>query len=252
MNNATPTLPYEWIRLGAPTLRTDQGEARSGFQREFVRLIRESPQVRGRVLDIGCGGALPPALAGLDGQWGTLDGVDPDPDIVHHPRLQQRWHACFEHAPIPANAYDLAYAYNVLEHIGTPAPFFRRIHEVLKPGGVFWALTPNALHPFALLSRSIEVIGLKGFARRRLGTDQSTGAMMVNDYPAYYRCNHPRAVARAVKGIGFRQATFYFHPCVQWDTYFPRPLRWIPRSYDFLIGTRVPPVMQIFMVRLEK
>jgi SAM-dependent methyltransferase len=250
MSNAS--ISNEWIRLGASGAWNDRNVARSGFQREFVRLVGESAQIGGQVLDIGCGSALPKALSGLQGRFGILDGVDPDPGMVRHPLLRRGWNSCFESAEIPEASYDLAYAYNVLEHLADPRPFFRKLHQVLKPGGVCWALTPNAAHPFAVLSRLIEVIGLKGFTRRRLGVDQSSGEMMVNDYPAYYRCNSPGALSRVVSDLGFSHVTFYFHRCVQWDSYFPRFLRWLPWSYDFLVGTRIPRLMQIFIVRLEK
>ena len=46
--------------------------------------------------------------------------------------------------------------------------------------------------------------------------------------------------------------TFLFHPCVQWDNYFPAWLRWAPRGYDFMFGSRFTPLMQVFMLRLEK
>ena len=76
--------------------------------------------------------------------------------------------------------------------------------------------------------------------------------MAVNDYPAYYRCNSPSAIARAIRELKFQRVTYYYVPCLQWDTYFPRALRWAPRVYDFLLGTRLNRLMQIFIVRLEK
>jgi len=249
MNN-TQTFP-EWVRLGTTAGWNELVVDRSGFQREFVRLVSECPQLGGRVLDIGCGSRLPDPLVDLVRRIGSLDGVDPDPGVTHHPFLENRWQGCFETSAVPSSTYDMAYAYNVVEHLSEPGPFFAKVHQVLKPGGTFWALTPNQHHPFALLSRSIELIGLKGFARRKMGSNES-GEMCVNDYPAYYHCNSPSAVQRAIRGLGFSRATFYFHPCLQWDTYFPPFLRWFPRSYDFLAGTRVVSLMQIFMMRLDK
>lgn len=238
-------------RLGAeidwPGLLAD----RSSFQRAFAELLIASPQLAGRVLDIGCARDLPKPLRRIAGRFGSLDGVDPDPSILNHPLLERRWHGFFEQAGIPEAEYDLAYAYNVLEHIANPQPFFAKVASVLRPGGVFWGLTPNARHPFAMLSRSIEVSGLKGFVRRQIGVDES-GAMRVNDYPAYYRCNAPAAIRRAIRGVGFRKVSFYYHPCVQWDTYFPRLLKWAPRCYDFCLGSRWAPGMQILIVKLEK
>jgi SAM-dependent methyltransferase len=241
----------EWSRLGSEFAWHQLLEDRSSFQRAFVRLLLESPQLSGKVLDIGCSGNLPEALRGLENRFGSLDGVDPNPAVARHPLLQRHWHGMFECADTPPDNYDLAYSYNVLEHIAEPRPFFEKVFSVLKPGGVFWGLTPNSQHPFAVLSRSIEVAGLKGLFRRQIGHDES-GNMRVNDYPAYYRCNSPSSVRRAIRGIGFSQASFYFHPCVQWDTYFPRVLRWAPRFYDFCLGTRWAPGMQILIMKLEK
>lgn len=224
---------------------------RCRFERAFAQLLLDAPQLKGRVLDIGCGGDLPDAFKSLRGKFGELDGVDPDPAIVDHPLLARRWNGPLESSGLPAASYNLAYAYNVLEHVADPAPFLAAVCRVLKPGGVFYALTPNSVHPFAALSRSVEVIGLKGYARGKLGLAEN-GRMRVNDYPTYYRCNSPGSVRRAILGTGFKQAAFFFHPCVQWDQYFPSWLRWAPRAYDFALGSRVTPLMLVFMVRLEK
>ena len=240
-----------WIRLDAAAGWTDLFTDRCRFERAFAELLLEAPQLQGRVLDIGCGGDLPGALKSLRGRFGTLDGIDPDPAVAGHPLLQERWNGTLESMAVPAASYDLAYAYNVLEHIAEPSPFLQKVSQVLKPGGAFYALTPNSVHPFAVLSRLIELVGLKSYARSKLGIAE-TGKMRVNDYPAYYRCNSPRAMRRAIRGSGFRHATFYFHPCVQWDNYFPSCLRWAPRAYDFMLGSRFTPLMLVFMVRLEK
>lgn len=224
---------------------------RSGFQREFVRLLTESPEIRGRVLDIGCGGGIPRALSELTSFLHHLDGVDPDPCIHRHANLTERWQAPFEDSQVPGDSYDLAYAYNVLEHVAEPCAFFRKVHSCLKPNGVFLGLTPNGCHPFAILSRGIELAGLKRFARTRVGRDDS-GAWKVNDYPAYYRCNSPASIRRAVRGLGFRRVDFYYYPCLQWDMYFPQLLRWLPRTYDRVIGTNLAAYMQIFVVRLQR
>ena len=235
-------VPVSW-----PVLDAD----RSGFQDYFAQLLLESPGLKGRVLDIGCGQNLPTALRGLVGQYGTMDGIDPDPVIATHPLLSHRWNSPFEVSAVPEGNYDLAYAYNVLEHIADPRAFFSKVSRVLNDSGVFWALTPNGHHPFPVLSRSIERLGLKGVARRRIGRDES-GAMRVNDYPAYYRCNTSQAVLSSIHGLGFRSATFFHYPCVQWDTYFPTWLRWTPRAWDLALGTRFTNLMQILIIRLDK
>jgi SAM-dependent methyltransferase len=235
-------VPVSW-----PVLDAD----RNRFQKYFQQLLLETPGLKRRVLDIGCGGNLPTALQGLAGQYGTIDGIDPDPAVAKHPLLSRRWNSPFEVTAVPKGDYDLAYAYNVLEHIADPKAFFSKVHGVLKNNGVFWGLTPNGCHPFPVLSRSIELLGLKSAARRRIGQDES-GTMRVNDYPAYYRCNTPRAVLAAIDGLGFHSATFFHYPCVQWDTYFPSWLRWSPRAWDLVFATRFTRLMQILIIKLDK
>jgi SAM-dependent methyltransferase len=235
-------VPVSW-----PALNAD----RNGFQNYFQQLLLESPGLKGRVLDIGCGGNLPTALQGLSGHCGTIDGIDPDPAIATHPLLSRRWNSPIESSELPKGYYDLAYAYNVLEHIAEPKAFFSTVYSVLKDNGVFWALTPNGCHPFPILSRSIELLGLKSAARRRIGQDES-GAMRVNDYPAYYRSNTSRAVLAAINGLGFQSATFFHYPCVQWDTYFPSKLRCLPRVWDLAFATRFTNLMQILIIKLDK
>jgi len=249
MNQAI-SLPH-FVRLGATAGWTGLFADRTAFEGAFANLLLEAPQLRGRVLDIGCGDHLPTALKAIAGRVGALDGVDPNAAIVKHPLLEHRWHSTLEESGVPEESYDLAYAYNVVEHLRDPRPFLETVHSILKPGGSFFALAPNAIHPFAVLSRFIEVIGLKSYARSKIGLAE-TGEMRVNDYPAYYRCNSPRAVQRAIRHLGFKGVTFYFHPCVQWDNYFPANLRWAPRAYDYLLGSRFTPLMQVFMFRLDK
>jgi len=61
---------------------------------------------------------------------------------MEHPALENRWQGEFETAPIPEQTYDLAIAFNVVEHIKNSRSFIDRVAAILKPGGVFWALTP--------------------------------------------------------------------------------------------------------------
>lgn len=216
---------------------------RSAFQYRFAEMLLAEPGARGRVLDVGCGGGMQPFLAPLTALAAQLDGLDPSPVILGHSDLVERWHAPVERAPFPRDAYDLAYAYNVVEHVPAARPFFEAVRAALKPGGVFWALTPHANHPFCKLSRAIELIGLK---KRMAAANPG-----VNDYPAYYRLNRPRQVLRAVEGLGFDLATFHFMPCAQWGTYFPRPLKVFPRLYDRLLGSRFRPFMLLLAYRLQ-
>lgn len=217
---------------------------RSDFQSAFRDLVLADANAHGFLLDVGCGNAVNPTLAPIYEIAREVHGVDTCPGVLSHNGLDRRWHSAFENAPIPDSAYDMAIAYNVLEHVRTASPFLRRVHQVLRPGGSFWALTPNAYHPFAYLSRSLEVLGLKPWFARHNSA--------VNDYPAYYRLNSQAAIARPAAAIGFREARFYFVPCMQWDRYFPSALRWLPHMYDRAVGLRISAAMSVLITVLRK
>jgi 2-polyprenyl-3-methyl-5-hydroxy-6-metoxy-1,4-benzoquinol methylase len=200
------------------------------------------------VLDVGAGAMAHEFTVELAKKAQQLDGVDPSEGIHQHPMLSQRWHATLESADVPTEAYDLAYSYNVVEHVPAARPFFEKLAAVLKPGGVYWAVTPHAKHPFCKIVRSIEVGGLsiKRWLSARAETNQ------INAYSSYYRLNKSSQVLAAIEGLGFASAHFVYMPCLHWDSYFPRPLRWVPNLYDYVLGTRYRPFMLMFAFRLEK
>ena len=41
------------------------------------------------------------------------------------------------------NHYDCIYFNHVIEHTKEPHNYLKRIHEILKPGGIFYVATPN-------------------------------------------------------------------------------------------------------------
>jgi SAM-dependent methyltransferase len=212
------------------------------FQMRFRDHVLAEPGLRGEVLDIGCGADIPTYLVELCTRCQAMDGVDPDSAMLAHPRLRTRWNLSLEQAPIPDAKYDLAFACTVMEHIAQPRAFFHHVRRVLKPGGVFWALTPHSRHLFTWLARGAELAGFKtNFHRHDPG---------VNSYSSYYRANSRRQVLHAIRGLGFKSASFYYYPGV-WRQYFPRGLRWIGDSFDYLWGRRTARRMLEVAYRLE-
>lgn len=109
-----------------------------------------------------------------------------------------------------------------------------------------YAVTPHAVHPFALAVRAVQWLGIK----QRLAKAETEH--LLNDYPAYYRLNSRRQVERQADGLGFTSATVYDHPSTQWKQYVPRPLRFLPWTYDRLLGARFQRFSQQFMFRLDR
>ena len=132
---------------------------RGWWEDYFLDLLERDDRLQGHVLDVGCGRALPrssPGLAVLLQRCRQLDGVDPDLGIAEHPAPRRRWNATFQEADIPPGAYDAIVSRFVAEHVKDPADFLPRAFEVLRPGGVLYAITPHVLHPFSAISRGVQ------------------------------------------------------------------------------------------------
>lgn len=94
---------------------------------------------------IGCGNSRDKKL-GVSPTWEKLTTLDIDPnckpDVVHD--LGSGWHL-----PFAENAFDEIHAYDVLEHVGQQGDWrffldqFSDFWRVLKPGGLFFAITPH-------------------------------------------------------------------------------------------------------------
>jgi SAM-dependent methyltransferase len=222
----------------------DHVKDRRGYARTFADLVSADPNARGMVLDIGCGGKVDRWIEPFTRLSRELHGVDTTPEIVSHPQLQRYWHEPFETAAIPPATYDMAYGHYVAEHIRSAEPFLRKVYEVLRPGGSYWALTPNGTHPFAYISRTVELMGFK-----QRFADAVPG---VNRYSSYYRLNRAGQIVPVAKAIGFGSASFYYMPCVDWDFYFPWPLRFLPRMFDAVAGVRFPKMMLMLAYQLVK
>lgn len=224
-------------------IHANQGEP----MRYFGRLLENDPRLKGRVLDVGCGKRSPtfPVIADIVKQFGQHDGVDPSPGIQNHPDLKERWEGEFETAEIPSGEYDAIFSFWTLEHLVAPDPFFQKAFDVLKPGGVLYAFTPHAHHPFAWMVRLVQIINLKRQYQRLLRET-------ANVYPAYYRVNSLRVIRDSAGKAGFSELDFHYVPSTHWDSYFPRGLKWLPHLYDRLIGVRFHRAGQLIALRLEK
>lgn len=222
-------------------------ERRSKYQDIYARFISAEPAVGGRVLDIGCGHSVHPLVDKFIQHVGQLDGVDPFPVVAPPRHIVNRWTCALEDIPVEPSTYDLAYSFNVVEHVDDVDAFLEKAMEIVKPGGVYWSLSPNARHPFTWVTRAAQMLRLKKLYQRRLN-------QAANDYPAYYRLSHDRNILRAIERMALpvRRIDFYYIPNVQWDTYFPSALRAIPRLLDKFFLLRMPKYSFIFMFRMER
>ncbi len=220
---------------------------RSEFQAIFSNMLGAEPAITGRVLDVGCGHTVNPSLAKILSLLGELDGVDPSPTAAPPPHLKHRWSCCMEAIPVAPSTYGMAYSYNVVEHVEDAGAFLTKVVEVLKPGGIYWSLSPNAHHPFTWIVRAAQWLGVKNMYKRGVNEE-------ANDYAAYYRLSNDKVIIEniAARNLSVSQVDFYYVHNVQWDQYFPRRLRRVARMMDRGVILNRPNWSFIFMFRIQK
>ncbi len=234
---------------------SEQRRETSGFALYFASIMMDDRRFEGaRLLDIGCGArgplirdrfgnaVFPPVLS----RARQIDGLDPGYDLKDHTALTQRWQSTLEDAPLEPNAYEVMVSFNVLEHVATPVKFLAAAYRALKPGGVFYAMTPHGQHPFAVGVKIVEVTKAK-YAIADKASDQR-----INHIPTHYRLNTRAAILTAAERAGFTRASLFRAPCVNWDSYFVPGTKFVPHLFDRVIGSRSNRFAQQLLVRLEK
>ena len=125
----------KWLLPLFPSLRA----AADAECRHLPRL----PATGGRLLDVGCGNGGFLALARQAG-W-SIEGVDFDEGGVAAARSRGLSVRCggIELFDGGAEVFDVVTISHVIEHVYDPRSMLRRIHRLLKPGGMLWLETPN-------------------------------------------------------------------------------------------------------------
>ncbi|MGH7640585.1 MAG: class I SAM-dependent methyltransferase [Candidatus Dormibacteria bacterium] len=137
-----------------------------------------------RVLDVGCGHA--DFLAVVYARSHFIYGIDPDPVALARNRaVSHVVHGRAEVLPWPDGHFDLVVMAWVAEHLDNPAAVAREIHRVLRPGGRFLFLTPNAWNYNAWLVRMVPNRFHHHFTSRLYGRQERA------TYPVRYRMNTP-------------------------------------------------------------
>ncbi len=162
------------------------------FRTEVLALLRQGM----RVLDLGAGrGALPEL--DFSGQGAEIWGADVDPVITQNAHLDQAFVTLpTELTGVPDNSIDLAICCSVLEHVDEPELLLREIRRVLKPGGRFFAKTPNRHHYMPLIASLTPTWFHKRYNRWRGRDEEDT-------FPTRYRLNSRAAVTKHARMAGF-------------------------------------------------
>ena len=109
-------------------------------------------------------------------------GVDLSPRVLDNPLLDEGIVGDLTALPLDDASVDLAFSIYVLEHIEEPEQFLSEVARVLRPGGLFLAVTPNRHHYVALASSVTGTATHKWLNARR-------GRPEVDTFPTSYKMN---------------------------------------------------------------
>jgi SAM-dependent methyltransferase len=126
-----------------------------------------------------------------------VTGIDPDPRVRQNPFLDEAFEGFADHLPFASNSFDVVICDNVLEHLEHPWGLLREVGRVLKPGGVFFAKTPNRTHYMTLVARFTPTAFHRYVNRLR-------GRPVEDTFPTRYRINSAGAIRHYAERSGFR------------------------------------------------
>ncbi len=142
-------------------------QTRTGWGKTLARFLAWClPASPARVLDVGTGPALAPALAAQRGHFAI--GADHDPEMLVqslHPLITL---AAAEALPFPTGAFDLTLASNLLYLLPDPLPALREMARVTVIGGHVAVLNPSEHMSVAAARTLADARGLTGLARETL------------------------------------------------------------------------------------
>src|SRR5262245_27735408 len=139
-------LPYEAyaseasFRLARLTCGPTTGEV--PYQTVFNDLICDDIRRRRAqgVVAVGAGAGLICWLRQIRDVSPELIGIDPSDEVNSNPDVDRAIHSTIEDADLYGIRADVAFSFNVVEHVRTPERFLRKVHAMLRPGASFWYL----------------------------------------------------------------------------------------------------------------
>jgi len=115
----------------------------------FSSWIAEYCNPSSHVLDIGARYDRNKIDASIQPRVLCLVGIDPSKDIFAYPSVHERYCTSLEDfIKETQQKFDILFCFMVLEHVADPDAFFSACGHLLKPGGIFFAATPNLWHYF--------------------------------------------------------------------------------------------------------
>jgi ubiquinone/menaquinone biosynthesis C-methylase UbiE len=177
------------------------------YSQEMYERVLEEHITEGMVwCDLGCGHQVLPSWRAeqersLVGRCRAVLGLDYDAkSLEHHLTISDRVRGDIMRLPFADGCFDLVTMNMVVEHLSDPAPQFREVGRVLKPGGILIFHTPNAHSYFVLLRKLIP----DGISKRLAHLLEERPADDV--FEVHYKANTRGQIRQLANASGFEVA----------------------------------------------
>jgi 2-polyprenyl-3-methyl-5-hydroxy-6-metoxy-1,4-benzoquinol methylase len=158
-----------------------------------------------RWLDVGGGRSIfpenPTLARTLAGRCTTVVAVDPSDNVRKNTSAHEAVQSTLE-AYQPNEAFDVATARMVVEHVSDPESFVAALARLVRPGGAVVILTVGLWSPVTIVSR------LLPFRFHHTIKRMVWGGAEEDTFPAFYRMNTRRSLRRLFDRAGFSEELF--------------------------------------------
>lgn len=168
----------------------------------FRKMIAPYIDNSSTVLDLGAGRGANPDM-NFRGVASEVHGVDPDPVVAENPYLDEArlLQPPGYLIPYEMNKFDVIFSNNVIEHVVDIEAYLSEVLRVLKPGGHFFAKTPNRWHYVAGIAQ-LTPHWFHDFYNRLRGRESH------DTFPTTYVCNSRSQATRSAKKVGLSLEEF--------------------------------------------
>lgn len=165
----------------------------------YEALVHRYATPAARWLDIGCGRGGIVELLGA--KAALCAGLDPDLASLREHRADgvRLANGLIEALPCANDSFDLVTCSWIIEHLRDPAQAFAHVMRVLRPGGHFIFLTPNALNYVTWLNRLAPARWQNALVRWLYQRDEG------DTFPIYYRANTPTRLDSLLSASGLHR-----------------------------------------------
>ena len=148
----------------------------------FQQLLNQYLSSETVLLDLGCGRGLE-SMRDYTAVCRHSYGVDPTDAVFENKTIHEPLKGSAYEIPIGDEVLDVVVSQQVLEHIEFPERMFKEVARVLKPGGLFAAMTPNLWYPTTVVSAVTPYSFHRWVNSALLSVDED------DTFPTFYRAN---------------------------------------------------------------